>query len=435
MRMHKSAITFAAALAMLSTPLGVAPAVAAEPPSSSSASGVTAEPAPAPVPVPVPVPTVEETAPSSPEESPELAAPEDTTTPEPSAPDTSAPTVVSSPETESTESATPTVRTNRLSAGTASGYFTSPSDGQALAAGQAVTFTVSSSGSWYAYLYCDGDYLDQVGTSYPTATLPNYSHAVDCSAELYVYDEYGYDTYADTVSFTVQPDQVANEIRNLTVNHTTFYPRARDRYRDSVQFALGTRRDAKVVMTVRNSDGRTVRTTTVQQPQSWANYFQRNWFTWNGRNGAGNTVPVGRYRVTFRSEGANLSTASAHMTVTVATGFRTVRRTVSKDGWWGSVDRTSSSCYASETFYPHGNMLDCWGGAFAQATYNFRVPANATIMNWWARGERLCCDDGRVIKTGDRVTSTRYQVRVRVTNWAAYTVTRAGIEYRFRKRI
>jgi hypothetical protein len=319
-------------------------------------------------------------------------------------------------------------------AAAATGQLTQPASGSSWAAGVAFQVTVSGLEEWYVEVYCGGDYVTEVSHGDPQLTIenPSTTSAMSCSATLY---DAGWQ-YQDDAAFTVRAAAgKPNEIRNLTVNRTTFYPRVADGYRDTVTFGLGNRQGTQLWMYVRNQDGALVRSRRVHGADEWWDGYYRDHVSWNGKTNNGNRVRTGRYRVTFESRGAGFRTARATITVKVATGHRTVRRTVTVDGWYGSRDRVRGNCFATETFYPHGNQLDCWGGRYAQATYNLRVPRNARIVSWFARGYRGCCDNGRVIKTGHRIRPDRYQVRVRVTNWAAFTVTRAGVTYKARVRI
>jgi hypothetical protein len=309
---------------------------------------------------------------------------------------------------------------------------TQPAQDSLWPSGSSIRITVTGLSSWIVEASC-GSYVTVYSSNpYLTVDNPSTSDSLTCSADLY--DSAW--NYQNTVGFMVAPAEVEpNQIRNLTVSPKVFYPRVRDGYRDRVNFALGSRQDTQLWMYVRNSDGRLVRSRKVHSVDPWWNGYSRDRVSWNGENNNGRRVPTGRYRVTFESTGEGVRTARAIVTVTVSTGYRTVRRTKEADGWYGSRDTTRGNCYASEAFYPHGNNLDCWGGNYAQATYTFRIPRNASNLTWFARGERNCCSNGRVIKSGTRIAPERYQVRVRVTNWASFTVRKAGISYRTRVKI
>ena len=59
--------------------------------------------------------------------------------------------------------------------------------------------------------------------------------------------------------------------------------------------------------------------------------------------------------------------------------------------------------------------------------------AGAFNIDWSVRGTRGCCDDGRVIKTGTR-DGRSFDIRVRVTGWASYTVKGVTLAYTYRVR-
>jgi hypothetical protein len=318
---------------------------------------------------------------------------------------------------------------------------TAPTQDASFQPGDPISFAVAGATSWSIESSCmAGDGSFSLGTAtdlHPVVTAENQDPVTAaCSALLYADGDAG---VSDSVDFTIAAAPVAQKPNNVTITAVaprTFFPRIRDGYRDSVAFTLRSYQDTRISMSVNDRSGRTVvRKKTVRQPWEGWDGLDTDSFSWNGRNSAGSVVPVGQYKVTFTSEGVGYKTVSSATWVTVASGFQNVTRTLTKDGWLGSTDRTRGNCWATEGYYPHGNDLDCWGGAYAQATYTFRVPARARITRWFAHGERRCCSNGRVIKTGKRTSRTVFRVRVKVTNWAAYTVTRAGITYRARVRV
>ena len=81
--------------------------------------------------------------------------------------------------------------------------------------------------------------------------------------------------------------------------------------------------------------------------------------------------------------------------------------------------------------------LDCWGGRYAIARYNFGVPASAFSFRWTVRGTPtgadLCCD-GRITRTGHRIKPRLFQVRVRVTGWRAYEIRGVSLTYTYKVR-
>ena len=316
------------------------------------------------------------------------------------------------------------------------GTITSPQNGSTFAAGDQITFTVDGLTDWYVDIWCENTdqdyYTDRATDDDPqvVATNDTSSH-YSCSADLF--DAEG--GWHDSMGYGITGTLMSNEIRNLTIRPTKFFPHVRDGYRDRIDIAFGVRANADVTMTVVNPDGRVVRTNVIQHAGDTDTSYYRNWVGWNGRKDNGELAPEGRYRVVVVSEGDGLQTASASSAVQVASGWRIVERTKRPDPWWDSIDEKRGNCFIRRSSYPHGNELDCWGGAYAQATYRVRVPADARITGWFAGGQRGCCDIGRVIKTGKRVSPGVFQVRVRVTDWSAFTVTRVGVSYWYRKRI
>jgi hypothetical protein len=113
-----------------------------------------------------------------------------------------------------------------------------------------------------------------------------------------------------------------------------------------------------------------------------------------------------------------------------------VRKSASRAGHVSSVSR-SGTCFISRSSYYRTTSLDCWGGRYARAAYAFRLPSNASRVSWALGGRRtpadLCCD-GRIVRTGKRVTSTLFRIQVQVTGWRAYDVTSARVSYTTRVR-
>lgn len=225
-------------------------------------------------------------------------------------------------------------------------------------------------------------------------------------------------------------------IKRLDTNLETFYPTVRDGYRDGVTFSgraafieyedesgdwiTDDRQSWNV--TVRNSNGSKV----AERSGNSAEWGLR-WY-WNGKSQrTGEPVRVGKYKATLTVTNEETGeTRTATKTVTATTDTVDRRMTLSRSGTNTSSRSHSGSCYFSG-FY--GSLdLDCWGGRQAVANYRFNVPNNARNVTWNVRGDRGCCDNGQVVKTGTR-TGDHFNVRVRVTNWAAYTVDRASVTY------
>ena len=118
------------------------------------------------------------------------------------------------------------------------------------------------------------------------------------------------------------------------------------------------------------------------------------------------------------------------MTTTLYAKTDTVTRRITKtrNGFETSSRVGSPSCYIDRDWYGNGLELDCWGGRQAVANYGFVLPHNASNVTWNVAGVRGCCSNGRVARTGTR-TGDHFNVRVRVTNWASYTVNRVNVTY------
>ncbi|KQZ67263.1 hypothetical protein [Nocardioides sp. Root151] len=370
------------------------------------------------------------------ESSSEVPADETETPSEPVAPAGPADDDAATPQPESTEGAKTTPGITASEAPSAAAAYAdrilAPANGANVPAGNvSYTFVAGDAASYYVELTCDDTY-DYVSHSSSYAgqqfsgSLGPANAGEDCRLEVYNYDT-GMSTYSD---FTVALP--APEVRNLSASRTTFYPRVRDGYLDKTGFTFGSRLDSAITVSIRrNATGRVVRTLK-SSANSWADYYGRRTLAWNGLNAAGSKVPVGRYTAIVKSTLGGRS-ATAHVVVQVATGYKTFTISKVKDGWYDSRDQTRGNCYTRD--YDPGNHLDCWGGAYAQASYNFAIPANARNIRWAVGGYSLCCDSGRLIRTGTRVSPTRFMVRVKVTYWRSFVVERVRLRYTARRQI
>ena len=122
--------------------------------------------------------------------------------------------------------------------------------------------------------------------------------------------------------------------------------------------------------------------------------------------------------------------------VAISTALVNRSGSAARDGDVSSV-AASDSCYVTQDSYNLITSLDCWGGRYAMANYNFRVPASAFNVHWSARGTApvsdICCD-GRITRTGKRLSSTLFQIRAQVSGWRAFDVDRAAISYTYKVR-
>jgi hypothetical protein len=247
-------------------------------------------------------------------------------------------------------------------------------------------------------------------------------------------------TIAAPIALTAAPAQAAVTVPTITrFNHNpdTFYPTVRDGFRDTVTF---TAHAANLVdefgdpvsqtwnINIYNADGHRV-ASTAGTVREWRDI---RW-TWNTKNQrTGNPVPTGRYKAVLdvvnddNGDGDTMTSALWAKTDTVnkritksRTGVQTSSRwrrgdcQVTRDGW---LDGPSSL------------YLDCRGGKTG-ANYGFVLPRNATNVAWAMRGSHGFGWDGRIIKTGKRVTPTRFRVGVTVTGWEAYSIKRANVTY------
>lgn len=243
-----------------------------------------------------------------------------------------------------------------------------------------------------------------------------------------------------TLVGTSAPAQAASSttpvIKSYSATPKEFYPTVRDGFRDSVSFVGwsntvyagddsgdGVRQTYNI--TIRNANSRKVAEHDGRHPD-----WDFVW-TWSGRDQrTGEPVPVGRY--TAKLTVTNTQTGETDKaTHTLYAKSDTVNRriTMSRTGTDTSARSHTSSCYIDRDWGTSHLNLDCWGGRFAAVRYGFALPANARNVTWSVSGERGCCDNGRVIKTGTRTSARHFDVRVTVTNWAAYTVNHASVTY------
>lgn len=103
--------------------------------------------------------------------------------------------------------------------------------------------------------------------------------------------------------------------------------------------------------------------------------------------------------------------------------------TKARSGTNTSSRSNSSSCYLNRSYYPSSLHLDCWGGAYAQATYGFSLPRDARRITRRIATEAGCC-------TGHGgYTSKRWSGNtavVRATGWTSIYVKRVSVTYQHR---
>ncbi|HSE72791.1 MAG TPA: FlgD immunoglobulin-like domain containing protein [Nocardioidaceae bacterium] len=274
----------------------------------------------------------------------------------------------------------------------------------------------------------DGYYYDGNPTSYTWHTS-SIQGPTDCTINIEHY--YGAGYASRTIHVNAPPPPKMN-VSESSVSPATFYPRVRDGYKDATRISYRLNQRANVTATVRNSNGARVRTTSI----GWQTGGYRAW-SWNGRNDSGSAVRTGTYSVTIAATNRVGSKDSVARSVKVATGYTSKRVTRSR---WGDDGRpaTSGNCTVRRDDYEGAAYLDCWGGNYAQMTYSFRIPSNASNVRWNVAGGAssadICCD-GTIKRTGYLASATRAIVRVRVTGWRAWDAHKASVTYTVRKRI
>ncbi len=311
---------------------------------------------------------------------------------------------------------------------------TSPDQGSEVAPGTvAWTIEVPFDDTYSVGLECSSpSYWDETDVSATAGTtisgkFTQVPAGAECTLSAYSWD------YAEHDEVDFSTSLPTPEVRNLRLSPVEFYPTVRDNYKESTVASFGVRRDSDVKVEVVDRDGRTIWTKAIDARPS-RDWYERLSVRWNGTNRSGKVVRVGKYKIRVTTRLGSQS-AKATTAVRVKSEVRSFTRTVKKDGWYDSHDTTSGNCYTMQHYYPHGIDLDCWGGAYAQASYFWKLPANAKVQSWWVKGEVQCCDSGKLIKTGARLSPTKFRVQVKVTYWRSYVVKAAYLRYSFTRRV
>ena len=238
-----------------------------------------------------------------------------------------------SPGRTSTSDSGPAASVARLAAVFAT-QILSPVDSANVPEGSvAYSVQVATAGTYWLDLYCDQGYITRQyldassdGQQF-SGSLGPVNAGEACPLDLYGSSGTG----ADVVNFTVERPVVVPEVRDPVARPDTFYPRVRDGFRDRTDIGFRTRGDSDVTVKIIDGSGSTVRTF-IRGGRAWADYYERRWQTWNGRNRASNLVPTGRYTAVITSTLDGRSD-TARVPIWVASGHRTVRETKTKDGW------------------------------------------------------------------------------------------------------
>jgi hypothetical protein len=226
--------------------------------------------------------------------------------------------------------------------------------------------------------------------------------------------------------FSVQPHLA---IRSLSLSPARFYPYVNDGYRDRARLVFHLNKEANLTAVVRTMGGRLVKR------ESIGFLSDGSWF-WNGRRNNGTRAPVGRYKVTLEARASGELRRSTRL-VTISRGWRTKHGSRSFCGGCGpgAVD-VIGNCFVEFDWFQEGDIfLDCWGGAFAGATWVFRVPATTFRVSKSVRGTVMCCSPGDWASVGVRRNARTYVVAAAVSGWRSWQIRSVAISYAYRVRI
>lgn len=308
--------------------------------------------------------------------------------------------------------------------GTGQPVFTSPTQGQTVPAGWTgpltIDFSAATPGSYDLMIECPDTYREvplQVDESTTTrdVTLAVALPSGGCTASV---TDHG-SSYA-SVSFTVAQPVLTNP--SLSLNRTTFYPRVVDGYLDNVTLSTTLNRSARVFVDILNSSGELVRRTDLGIRSKGTHPW-----TWNGRRADGSLFGLGNYRFRVVATADGTARVVASPLVTLATKTVWQRKNITKFGNQGTA-ATSGNCFVEPDDYDRTAHLDCWGGNYARVTYGFGLPAAARNVVFGVASYDTCCD-GSFTRTGTRVNSTLYRVRVQVGYWQGRVVERVTVGY------
>jgi hypothetical protein len=236
-----------------------------------------------------------------------------------------------------------------------------------------------------------------------------------------IYDDY----YEQLAMFRVAAPPT--KVSGASVSATSFYPRVRDGYRDTVTFRWSQSHRAPATVRVLNSHGTAVRVATL------GSATRSNAWRWNGLNGAGSPVGTGRYRISVT---ANTNTVSAPVTVASGTVARSFA--IRKEGNQASSMATRGDCFARRDSYYQVATLDCWGGRLAQATYRIALPRGAFDVRGaidLLHSDLDYCCRGRITKGWDRPSALVVSLWAKVTGWRATDVNFVRVTYKRHVRI
>lgn len=321
--------------------------------------------------------------------------------------------------------------------GTGDPVIVTPADGsrvsQSWTGPVTVDFTDAPAGSYSVSMSCDvagyelAEFVNYDGSqhvyNWPAAPFPE--EMSEC--EIHVIDiATDGATASDHNKFWVGP---ALALTDVTVAPTTFYPKVRDGYRDTTTIGFRLNRGATVRFRVLSSTGTVVR----RAGDWWFGAGQRRW-TWNGRKTNGDLVTPGTYTIEVVTQVSGI-TRKATRRVTVATGLRTIRKTLSMNGVRGKFPLDDGYCYTVQSNFSSALVVICKNGT-ARGRYTFAIPRKAFNVKWSVAGsptEADHCCAGRITKSGSRVSPRKFVVTVSVGKQRQYEIRRVKVTYSIKK--
>lgn len=217
-----------------------------------------------------------------------------------------------------------------------------------------------------------------------------------------------------------------------SVSRESFYPTVRDGYQDYVTLRWRPNGRLPVEVDVLNAAGRKV----MKWPRrTWSPYADR--LNWYGKNGNGEQLPTGRYRVRMVAFGEDGRTATKILPVRIVSDVVTKRTTDSWNGLQTFKRQRRGDCYMQGWSYDGSLDMNCYdydGGSMARAEWWFRLPSSATKINWGVNGRIKCCSPGAADKSGKRVRRDKFVVSMRTTGLRSFTVNYAWVAYSYKQR-
>jgi hypothetical protein len=239
-----------------------------------------------------------------------------------------------------------------------------------------------------------------------------------------------YDTGSTESTFLIAPPPLPPLVVDSSwVSPATFYPLVHDDYRDTTTMHYRLSRSATVVARVLNSTGHRIRYVSLGTRGQG-----RHTWTWGGGRDDGQKVAPGNFRIRITAHAG--TTRSVTETVTVATGWRTGAGYRGKYGWYTSSTSHSDYCGVDFDSYFATVQLTCfYGGAYAQAKYNFAIPSNAYNVRWTVYGDVVAGDKTLRSASGRRIDSTHYRITASVTDDCSWVIEEVDLAYSYKYRI